>query len=67
MDQPTLAERMKAFAEHHRPLHEARLLKERAAELEAAVMEVPFNAARVVGAWARARRLWCQITGEPLI
>jgi hypothetical protein len=38
----------------------------RADELDAACGE-PFSAKKMLGAWARARRLWCEITGDDLI
>ena len=27
----------------------------------------PENAKRLLGCWARARRVWCDATGEPLV
>jgi hypothetical protein len=31
------------------------------------VLDTDFNVKRIVGTWARARRVWCECTGEPLI
>ena len=58
----TLAERMRDFASSC-PEH-AKELYMLASELE---IDDTSNIPRIVGIWARARRRWCEITGEPLI
>lgn len=60
---PTLAERMRALAHggHERAVE----LIEKADALEAAAKGLDVR--KMVGAWARARRLFCEITGESLI
>lgn len=61
MAETPLAERMRKLAETH----------ERGAELIAAADEmdaaVHLSIPRLVGAWAKARRLWCECTGEELV
>lgn len=50
-----------------RPEDAARL-RRLADEFEAASTNAdPFDAKRMLGAWARARRCWCELTGEPLV
>jgi hypothetical protein len=39
----------------------------RAQELDSAVMDKTTSIPHLVAAWARARRLWCDLTGEDLI
>lgn len=60
----SLADRMRALADsgHAR----ADELRQRADEFEA-VADYSKGARSLLGAWARARRLWCECTGEPLI
>lgn len=58
---PSLGDRMRALAQNGHP-RAAELVKA-AAEMEQAATEFK-NAASVVKYWARARRLWCEITGE---
>lgn len=45
-------------------------LKHRAAQLEA-ILQLDASdrdwARRMLGAWARARRVWCECSGEPLV
>lgn len=41
-------------------------LREKADALVSAI-EQSASAKKILGAWARARRLWCDCTGEPLI
>lgn len=66
-----LPQEMRDRADHDQlpPDHQLRTL---AAELEAAITGFygtpqTHTAGQFVGAWARARRVWCQVTGEPLI
>jgi hypothetical protein len=63
-DATPLSDKMRALADAGHP--RADELREKAADLEAAVLE-PFAARWVYGAWARARRLYCDCTGEPLV
>jgi len=61
---------MRALAET-RP-DDAAILKKRAAELDEASAGFyadpqTVDVKKFMGAWARARRLWCDCTGEPLI
>lgn len=67
-----LGDKMRALAEtgHTR----AAELREKATEFDAAVSGGEINpfrpieaAKKMLGAWARARRLWCECTGELLI
>lgn len=62
--EPSLPERMRALADtgHER----AAELRQKADEFEAAA-DYSKGAKALLGAWARARRLWCDCTGEPLI
>lgn len=39
----------------------------RAEDLDRASFASPFDVKAVVGAWARARKVWCRETGEDLI
>ncbi len=64
VDSPTLPDKMRSLASSGHPQAEA--LVQRADELERAVVEL-LSAKQILGAWARARRLWCDCTGEPLI
>ena len=65
-EQDDLMTRMRALAETGHP---------RAAELRehADALDTQLNAwekgnpMRLLGVWARARRLWCECTGEPLL
>lgn len=41
-------------------------LLDHAAKLEALTLGVS-TAQQIAGTWARARRFWCNLTGEPLI
>lgn len=45
------------------PDHEIRLSAQKLDE----ALTADFNVARVVGSWARARKIWCEYTGEPLV
>lgn len=64
-----LAPRMRALAETHPRGQELRdcadTLERHAAGFFAEPQTIPVH--RMIGAWARARRLWCACTGEPLI
>ena len=63
----TLANKMRKLADTGHP--RAVELRERAQALEEAqdLGAEGWSAERMVGRWARARRLWCDITGEPLV
>jgi hypothetical protein len=63
-DQPSLAEKMRQLAAsgHER----AADLKKLADEFDA-VSDYSKGPKALLGAWARARRLWCECTGEPLV
>ncbi len=61
---PSLGDRMNALAATGHP--RAKELLERANAMEKAAREFK-DAKLVIGTWARARRLWCECTGEPLI
>lgn len=58
----TLMEKMRSLADGHPRGDE---LREKADKLDAAITN--YDPAKVLGAWARARKLWCEITGEALI
>lgn len=63
-----LGDRMRALADSGHPRAEE--LREKAAAFDAANPAnagEEWSAKRMMGAWARARRLWCDCTGEPLI
>ncbi|MGE0602187.1 MAG: hypothetical protein AB7O46_00190 [Xanthobacteraceae bacterium] len=59
----TLMEKMRRLADagHAR----ADELRDKAEKLDAAIKN--YDAMKVLGAWARARRLWCDCTGEDLV
>lgn len=70
MPSKPLAARMRALADAGHP--RAAELRERATDLDQAVKAASASAASpevraLLGAWARARRLWCETTGEPLV
>lgn len=54
--------KMRTLAKNHPRKEE---LTSSADQLESALAE--FKIPNVVGAWAKARKLYCEITGEPLI
>ena len=65
---PTLADKMRGLADTGHPRAEE--LRNAADKLDGAVDAAasgPDAVKRVLGNWARARKLWCEITGEPLI
>lgn len=59
-----LPDRMRTLAATHQRGSE---LKRLADLLDAELANDPPNPMRVLGAWARARKLWCELTGEPLV
>lgn len=68
MPSKPLAARMRALADAGHP--RAAELRERATDLDQAVKAASAASPEVralLGAWARARRLWCETTGEPLV
>jgi hypothetical protein len=69
-DKISLVERMREFAKTHTDLPADWL--EKADDFEAATTgfysdSQTVDAKSFLGAWARARRLWCDTTGDPLI
>jgi hypothetical protein len=40
-------------------------LIEKADELDKMIDVDPWDTEQVLGAWLRARKLWCEVTGEP--
>jgi hypothetical protein len=68
-EQPTLRQKMVAYADAHE-LPAKDPMRRLAQELGAAVDSVDGSEAQLkkfLGAWARARRHWCEVTGEELI
>lgn len=63
---PEISEKMIALADRlNLPAdHELRV---RAREFTEACAAKDVNARRLLGAWARARKAWCAVTGEPLV
>jgi hypothetical protein len=63
----TLAQKMRKLADDGHP--RAVELREKADAMETAATgpSKTWDARKVLGAWARARRVWCECTGEPLI
>jgi hypothetical protein len=59
---PTLAERMRTYVAAH-PEAEA-TLRPHIETLEN--IDHAMSAQKIVGIWARARRAWCELTGEEL-
>lgn len=59
-----LSLKMRALADtgHERALE----LRAKADDFDAAASADPWDPKKMLGAWARARRLWCDCTGEPL-
>lgn len=60
-----LATRMYDLANTGHPRAEE--LREKARLFRQAADDPEVDERKLLGAWARARRLWCQCTGEPLI
>lgn len=63
-----LGDRMRALADSGHPLAEE--LRQKAAAFDASASANAgdtWDPKRMLGAWARARRLWCDCTGEPLV
>lgn len=65
MAEKELAPRMRALADSGHP--RAAELRERADKLDASVAAEPFDAKKMLGSWAKARLLWRDCTGEPLV
>lgn len=63
--------KMRALANETKDEALAMALLMRADDLDGAVKNLmedgPDGVKKVLGAWARARMLWCKTTGEPLI
>jgi hypothetical protein len=71
-DQPPLADKMRALAKGHprgaELVEKADAFEKATAELYApATVDTKAAAKRMLGTWARARKLWCELTGEPLV
>lgn len=70
-DDGPLVPKMRAIADRGHP--RALELRARALDLEQAIEVLmresaePAETKKMVRAWARARRLWCQVSGEPLL
>ena len=69
-DLKSLADRLRGLPAHY-PLSSAKIaeINLRADELDAACTRADkdWSPKAMLGAWARARRLWCEITGDYLI
>ena len=61
-----LAEKMVRRADKD-GLPEGHELRVKAKELDAAITNPNFDARKMLGCWARARKAWTTYTGEPLI
>jgi hypothetical protein len=59
-----LANRMRSLASTGNP--RAAELIEKADELDKMINADLWDTEQVLGAWLRARKLWCEVTGEPL-
>lgn len=59
---PTLADRMRALSERRPDIRDEFVAL--ADELDALDGS---NIPKLVGTWAKARRRWCEVTGEPLV
>lgn len=68
-EQPNLRQKMVAYAEAHElPADDP--MRRLARELGRAVEAADSGEAQLkkfLGAWSRARRHWCEVTGDPLI
>ena len=59
---PTLADRMRLLAENRTDIRDEFVaLADKLDALDGS--DIP----KLVGTWAKARRRWCEVTGEPLI
>lgn len=68
-EQPTLRQKMVAYADAH-GLPASDPMRRLAAALDRAIAEADGSDAqhnKFLGAWSRARRHWCEVTGEELI
>ena len=64
----TLADKMRRLADQRPDIREEFTdLADRLDTIPGALEADPINVPRVVGIWAKARRRWCEETGEPLI
>ena len=62
-ESPPLADRMREYAATHPEVLAS--FKAHADALDSITHETPIP--KLVGIWARARRAWCEVTGEPLV
>lgn len=62
-EENSLPDRMRTLAKGGHPRAEE--LRQRADDMDNAI--ATHDMRKMIGAWARARRLWCECTGEPLI
>lgn len=69
MAETPLGIKMRALAREGHPRAEE--LRSRANAFDEAcsseAMAQPDGLKKMMGAWARARRLWCEVSGEPLV
>lgn len=61
---PSLTDKMRSLADQG---HERAADLRRLADEMDAVSDYSKGPKALLGAWARARRLWCDCTGEPLV
>ena len=68
-DEATLSQRMRQLSWMPKGEPRAEELRSKADALDAAIeqMGAEGGVKRMLGAWARARRLWCDVTGETLV
>ena len=69
MTEATLSQRMRQLSWTSKGKPRAEELRAAANELDAALEQLnqPGDLKRMMGAWARARLLWCDVTGEDLV
>ena len=60
---PSLSERMRNLARQRPEIRDEFI--EMADSLDALAIETPIP--KFVGTWTKARRRWCEVTGEPLV